>query len=216
MSAVAEATSNLVAQPSKTVVFLARREECRLTMIPRRPQRDAVSGQPMEPTPGTTFGFIDGTLRLTPDENGNVVVSDPIGGAGERIVPLERALAFLRGHRRFRDYNEGFWEVDPTAPPVSREEQDRIVAAATAWDTETLEEIVAQERAGWNRKDLLHVAEGSIERIRALEAKADEAVAAKNAEVDEERAQREAIQRQLDAALKEKAALEAKTKKANG
>jgi hypothetical protein len=212
MSAVAEATSSLVAQRSNTIVFLARREELRLVKTPRYPQVAPASGQRLGETRGQTFAFIDGTLRLTPDADGNVHILDP----GEATLPLEEALAFLRGHRRFRDVNEGFWEVDPTAPPIAQEELDRIVAAATDWDTETLEEVVRQERAGWNRKDLLHVAEGSLERIRAMEAKAEEAVAAKNAEVDEERAQREAIQRQLDAALKEQEKLKAAARKANG
>jgi hypothetical protein len=215
MSAVAETVPSLVARKTETLLFLARREDLRLTYIARRPQRDATTGAQLEPTRGITFGFLNGSLRLKPNEDGEVLVADPVGGAGETLVPLETALKWLRNHRLNGDVNEGFWEVDPTAPPMSREEQDRIVAAATAWDAETLEEIVRQERAGWNREDLLHVAQGSIERIRALEAKAEEAVAAKDAEVDEERAQREAIQRQLDAALKEKAALEAKAKKAS-
>lgn len=214
MSAVAEATPDLVAPRTSTVLFLARREDLRLTYIARRPQRDATTGAQLEPTRGVTFGFLNGSLRLKPDGDGNVLVSDPVGGAGETLVPLETALKWLRGHRRYGDVNEGFWEVDPVAPPMSREEQDRIVAAAMAWDKETLAAIVAQERAGWNRKDVLHVAEGSIRRIEEMEVKADEAVAAKEAEVDSERAQREAIQRQLDAALKEQEKLKAAAKKA--
>jgi hypothetical protein len=215
MSAVAEATP-LVARKTDTLVFLARREDLRLTYIARRPQRDATTGAQLEPTRGVTFGFLNGSLRLKPDEDGNVMVADPVGGAGETLVPLETALKWLRRHRLNGDVNEGFWEVDPTAPPVAQDELDRIVAAATDWDVETLEEMVRQERAGWNRADLIHVAEGSIERIRAMEAKAEEAVAGVQSELQGERDARQKIQAQLDAALAEKKKLEAAAKKGNG
>jgi hypothetical protein len=217
MSALAESAQPLVAQPTKTVVFLARREELRLVKTPRYPQLNPASGQRLGESRGVTFAFLNGSLRLTPDEAGMVHIHDP-GGAGEASLPFEEAMTFLTGHRRYGDVNEGFWKVDPTAPPVTREELDRIVRAATEFDRETLEAIVAQESAGWGREDILHVAKGSIERIDAMTAHAQEIAAEQTSEtqqaLDEERAQREKIEAQLKAAQDEAKKLKAAQAKA--
>jgi hypothetical protein len=212
MSALAEAAQPLVAQPTKTILFLARREELRLVKTPRRPVLNPVDGQRLGESRGVTFAFLNGSLRLTPDEKGDVHIMDP-GGAGEATLPLTEALAFLEGHRRFGDVNEGFWRVDPTAPPVTRDELDRIVRAATEFDRETLEAIVEQEASGWNREDVLHVARGSIERSDALTAHAQEIAQQQtqetNQELANERKAREAIEKQLKQAQDEAKRLKA-------
>jgi hypothetical protein len=183
-----------VASPDKTILFMARRSELRLVMKPRYPMIAPATGQRLGESRGITVAFIDGQLRVPKD--GTAKVFDP-GGAGEADLPAEELLAFLRGHRRKGDVNEGFWEVNPTAPPVSREEIDAIVTAATDWNIEMLEAVVAQETAGWNREDILKVAQGSIDRIRAAEARVQEQAAAL---VSEDREAREAAEARAEAA----------------
>jgi hypothetical protein len=106
--------------------------------------------------------------------------------------------------------------VDPKAPPLGQEEQQRIVDAATAWDVDTLRAIVAQEREGWNREQVIEVAQGAIQRI----AEAEERIRASQDErrMEEQLAEQdaaakvEAAEKRAAEAEKRAAAAEAKAK----
>jgi hypothetical protein len=76
---------------------------------------------------------------------------------------------WLQKHRLFGNQLEGFWRVDPTAPPVSQDEMRALMNAALRLDTETLEEIIRQERAGWNRPQIVEEAEQALSRrVRSM------------------------------------------------
>lgn len=177
MSALAQIDDDqLVSQPDRGTIFLARRDGLRLTKVSRYPIRGA-SGQQVGETPGEVLVFRD--ARFYCPAEGTVAVEDgrEIDAAevrawllGGTVVKDGQEVTF-RPHRLLGDVNEGFWAVETKAPPVSREELDRIVNATMQWDVPTLERILEQERAGWEREDVLQVAEGAIERIHAMEAK---------------------------------------------
>jgi hypothetical protein len=134
----------LVQQPDPSVLFIAKRSELRLTKIARQPIVIPATGQRIGMTAGATVSFApDGEFRCPLE--GEVTIMDP-GGAGEARMPAAELLEWLERHPRCGDPNEGFYRVDPKAPPLGQEEQQRIVDAATAWDVDTLRAIVAQER----------------------------------------------------------------------
>ena len=159
----------LVQQPEASVLFISRRDELRLVKEGRYPIMVPNTGQRLGETRGVTVSFAPrGEFRCP--ESGEVKVMDP-GGAGEATLDAAELLQWLESHRRCGDPNEGFYRVDPTAPPLGQEEQERLMQAATEWDVETLQAILEQERAGWNREQVVRSAAGAIERIEAAEAR---------------------------------------------
>lgn len=204
----------LVQQPDPSVLFIAKRSDLRLVKSGRYPII-LPTGERIGMTAGATVSFAPNGEFRCPLE-GEVTIMDP-GGAGEAKLPAEELLKFLEKHPRCGDPNEGFYRVDPKAPPLGQEEQQRIVEAATAWDVDTLRAIVAQEREGWNREQVIEVAQGAIQRVeeaesrirasqdelRAAEKLADEQAAAKLADAEQ----------RAEAAEKRAAAAEAKAKK---
>lgn len=187
-------TQAVVQQPDPHVLFLSKRSELRLVHTGRYPIVVPNTGQRLGETRGVTVAFREHEFRC-PTE-GEAVIMDP-GGAGEARMPAADLLKFLEQHPRCGDPNEGFYRVDPKAPPISQSENNLIVQAATAWDTETLEEMVTQERAGWNRQELIVVAEGAIQRIR----EAEDRIRADQDKLREQEAQEAGqAQAQLDAA----------------
>jgi hypothetical protein len=150
----------LVERPPKTVMFMARRSELRLTKIPRYPIRGA-SGQQAGESPGETICFRDG--RLDVDPTGEVELEDG------RKLPGSEVLEWLEKHKRLGDVNEGFWKVDHTAPAPSSVELAQLVEAATELDAERLEALIAQEEDGWAREAILSVARGALARVRQIQ-----------------------------------------------
>jgi len=169
-----EVVGAIVQQPEASVLFLARRSNLRLVHTGRYPLINPASGQRLGMTDGVTVAFVDSEFRCP--LSGKVKIMDP-GGAGESTIEADALLEFLTTHPRFGDPNEGFIRVDPKAPPLGQAESRAIVAAAVDGDTELLEEIIAQEREGWNREEIIDLAQGSIDRINAtlerLRAEAD-------------------------------------------
>lgn len=190
MSATAQIDDDqLVSQPDHGTIFLSRRSELRLTKTPRYPIRGA-SGQQVGETPGEVVPFREGRF-FCPAEGAVTLENGREVDAGEIKAWLER-------HRLLGDVEEGFWVVETKAPPVSREELERIAQAATEWDTDTLEAILAQESSGWGREDILQVARGAIERIRAMEERVrQEAAVEVDERVQEAQQQVEALRQQL-------------------
>lgn len=156
----------LVQQPDPSVLFIAKRSDLRLVHTGRYPIVVPSTGQRLGESRGVTVAFNNHEFRCPLE--GEVTIMDP-GGAGQAKLPAEELLAFLESHPRCGDPNEGFQRVDPKAPPLGQEEQQRIVEAATAWDVDTLRSIVAQERAGWNREQVIEVAQGAIQRVEEAE-----------------------------------------------
>jgi hypothetical protein len=160
----------LVQQPEASVLFVAKRSDLRLVKTARYPLVAPNTGQRLGETRGITVSFAPNGEFRCPLE-GEVTIMDP-GGAGQAKLPAEELLTFLEGHPRCGDPNEGFQRVDPKAPPLGQEEQQRLMDAATDWDIETLQAIIVQERAGWGREQIITAASGAIERIQAATARA--------------------------------------------
>lgn len=177
-------TETLVSPTDSTVLYMSRRSELRLTKRRRFPVRNPVTGEVEGTTPGEFVAFHDGQVRIP--KEGDVRLVDSLDG-GEATVPAEDVHKWMVGHRLFGNQLEGFWRVDPTAPPVSQDEMRVMMNAATTLDEETLREIVRQEEAGWARDDILSVAREALDRIGEI------------------REQAEAAQREAEAAVKKPA-----------
>ncbi len=156
MAATAE-----ISKPSSSVLFTSARDGLRLTKEQRYPVYGP-SGAKVGEQPGKALRFQDGALRV--DESG-VDMAD--GGR----LPAAEALEFLRGHRLFGDKQEGFWEVQQAAPPVSQAELEALMNAA--WEATTtvsegpLSRLIDAEEAGWARESLLAPAREHLEKLRA-------------------------------------------------
>lgn len=158
----------LVTPATDTVTYAARREDLRLVMIARYRSRDPVSGQPTGQSQGAFIGFKNG-IKTIP-KTGRVTLVDTIDG-GEVEMDAEEVNAWLRRHRLFGDLFEGFFEVAPAVPAVSTQEMNALMEAATSWDVEKLEQIIAEEEAGWGRPEIIEQARAAAARIRDAEAK---------------------------------------------
>lgn len=172
------ATAQLVSQPEKDVLYMARRSALRLTHTQRYPIRGAM-GQQVGETPGVFPSFRDGVLRVP--KEGEVKFRDSLNGGIGKLDAAE-ANAWLLDHPLYGDKEEGFWRVDPPPPPVSDEEQGRMMQAALALDVDTLRGMAEQERAGWGREQIIRHCEQSvakIEEVKAQERERAEAEAAK-------------------------------------
>lgn len=200
----------LVAPIEKSILYMSRRSALRLTMKARQPIRNPVTGQVEGKTHGIFCGFIEGVLRIP--KEGTVTLVDTLDG-GESELDAKVVHEWLAKHRLAGNTNEGFWRVDPTAPPITREEFARISEAGAGWDRETLEEIIRQEKAGWAREDILRVAQGTIDRIVELDRQVKAKVAEETAvQVAEERAMREKAEKAAAAAEAKLKAARAKPK----
>lgn len=158
-----EQTESLVSQPEAKLLFMSRRSELRLTKKSRYPIRGP-HGQVEGMTQGQFVAFRDGVFRCAPA--GEVTLVDSLDG-GEVDVDGQELVAYLRKHRLFGNREEGFWEVDPVAPAPSKAELSTLIRLSQRADVEQLEAFIAQERAGWNRTDLLEAAEEALEASRA-------------------------------------------------
>lgn len=182
MSAVAEteaptADQPLVSQPDASALFMARRSNMRLVLESIRTIRDA-EGVAVDKTAGKTIEFREGTLRVPTDGR-------PVSFTNGEEGDSQAVLARLRKHRLLGDLQEGFWEVDPTAPPLSQDELDRMLSFALELDVDGLREFIRQEETGWAREALLDPARGTLKRVEeALDRSAQE-LAAATAEAEE-------------------------------
>jgi hypothetical protein len=195
----ATASLELVSQPETSIVYMARRSDLRLTMKPRYPVNNPVTGQREGESRGIFCGFRDGTLRIP--REGKIVLMDTLNGGESEEIEAAVVHEWLQKHRRYGDRSEGFWMLEQPAPPVSPQEIDRLMEAAARWDVGTLEAVLEQERAGWGRADLIATAERQVERIRAMEAERDAQVAAAREEADQARVKAEADAKEAREAL---------------
>lgn len=174
-------TEILVAPTDKTVLYMSRRSELRLTKRRRFPVRNPVTGEVEGTTPGEFVAFRDGQVRI--EKTGKVTLQDSLDG-GEAELDAEDVHKWLMNHRLYGNQLEGFWRVDPTAPPVSQDEMRALMHAALTLDAAMLEEIMRQEREGWGRSQILEEAQEALDKIALLEeetqAKAEAEAAAKS------------------------------------
>jgi hypothetical protein len=199
LSAATAPDLQLVSQPEASITYVARRSDLRLTMKPRYPVNNPVTGQREGVSRGVFCGFRDGTLRIP--REGKVVLMDTLNGGESEEIEAADVHEWLQKHRRYGDRSEGFWMLEQPAPPVSPQEIDRLMEAAARWDVATLEAVLEQERAGWGRADLISTAERQVERIRAMEAERDAQVAAAREEADKARVAAEKDAEEARAAL---------------
>lgn len=166
-------TEVLVSPTDSTVLYMSRRSELRLTMVPRYPKLNQVTGQKQGDTKGVFIGFRDGQVRIP--KTGEYVTVDTLDGGESAPMQAEEIHEWMGRHRLFGNQLEGFWRVDPTAPPVSSEEMQAMMDAALTLDEETLQEIVRQETAGWGRAQILERAEDALAKIATIKAEAEAA-----------------------------------------
>jgi hypothetical protein len=198
MSAMAtiEPDEQLVAQPRAVTTFISKRQNLRLVKRPRRTVRNA-SGEEVDQTAGQSIQFdvyldpiqkqraLDAGLTdkeaVTASRYGRY--DCPTEGMVElergEEIPAEELHAWLMRHRLNGDWQEGFWRLEVAAPAPTREELDRLMQAA--YDEDMLVKLIEQERAGWDREDIVSVAVGALERLRALKVEAQAAVDAEAA-----------------------------------
>ena len=155
----------LVAPADSTVLYMSRRSELRLTKRRRFPVRNPVTGEVEGVSPGEFVAFRDGQVRIP--KEGTVTLQDSLDG-GTAEVEAADVHKWLASHRLFGNQTEGFWRVDPTAPPVSNDELGALMDAALGLDADTLEEIIRQEREGWGREQILERAQDALEKITAM------------------------------------------------
>lgn len=158
----------LVAERAAVATFYSRRKSLRLVIEPRYEQVAPQTGRALGRSPGVTVEFKENHLALPG--------SGPVKIANGRKAEAEDLLEALREHDLFKDVHDGFWEVDPSAPPAAAEELQRLVTAGLAGDIATLEKMAGQERAGWQRSELLALIAESIDQVKDAKAREDAAM----------------------------------------
>jgi hypothetical protein len=140
-------------------MFLARRSDLRLVKTPKYPQFGQ-GGQKVGESRGEVLAFRDG--RLDVPATGTMRLED-----GTEIDAVE-ALEWLNRHPMLGSTEEGFWQIDQMAPPVSEEEINTLVEKS--FDEDALREIIRQEETGWQRPALLNPAHKAMERLMEVHA----------------------------------------------
>jgi hypothetical protein len=154
----------LISTPDTQLLYMSRRSMLRLTLRPRYWKRDPTTGEKTEMTPGIFAAFRDGVLRIPP--SGPCVLTDSLNGGEVEIEDAADVVKLLDRHRLINNREEGFWRVDPTAPPVSQSEMRAMLKAARTLDVETLERIIETEKAGWGRAAIIDEAQEAVDEIR--------------------------------------------------
>jgi hypothetical protein len=168
MTATATPDETLVNQPAAATVYASRREDLRLIRLPRYPQFGA-GGMKVGEQPGVAIQFRDGVFNVP--SQGKVTLEDG------READAEDIRGWLQNHRLLGNQHEGFWEVTLAAPPVSDEEQRRVMRAVAKLDVETLETMQEQERAGWSREGFLGTLDEALDEVRDMRAEAEKIAA---------------------------------------
>lgn len=146
----------LVSQPEGGTLYMSRRSELRLLRTNTRNRFDQ-EGHKIETMQGESVTFKDGVLRLPTSKRMTI-------DKGMK-VPTEEIREWLEDHRSFGDREEGFWRVDPVAPPVGEDELERLTELTTDLDMDRLALFIEQEEAGWGREKLLVAARKAYGRV---------------------------------------------------
>lgn len=161
MSTATIETDRVVSQPSREVVYTARRSDLQLIKTPRYPLRGAL-GEQVGETPGITVQFVNGMLRLP--------LEGEVNTAHGIKVDVADLHPWLKEHRLYGDLHEGFVTVEQTAPPVTSTEIGALTDASLTLDEDALVALIEQESQGWAREDLLRPAQKALDSIRAAKA----------------------------------------------
>jgi len=145
-----------IAQPDQRVVYLSRRSDLRLIRVARQPRHN-VAGMKIGEDPGQAVQFVEGKLTLPLE--GKVRIDQ--GREADAVEIRE----WLEGHHIFGNVEEGFWRVDPAAPPLSAAEMSMFQELVLKLDVEGLRRCLEAERNGWARTDIVAVLEESIEKV---------------------------------------------------
>jgi hypothetical protein len=206
-----EAPEQIVAKRDTTILFMSRRSGLRLTWASRYPLRDPVSGQPSGFTKGRYIGFRDGVFRCPAE--GPVTLVDTLDGGEAEIEDATELVAWLGKHRLNGNKEEGFWRVDTLAPAPTREELQALMDAVQDFDEDRMQLILDQERAGWERADIIETAEKALARLREVRAQVAEQERDRLAEAERERqAQAQALAQAEERAKKAEAKAAAATR----
>jgi len=169
--------------PEVGAMYMSYRQDLRLVKTPKYPIMGP-DGRKVGEKPGETVQFVNNVLRVPPE--GDAILEDG------RAVPSGELVEWLESHRLFGQQYEGFWRVDPVAPPPSEDEIRLLTDAVLGLDSATLDAIIEREAAGYGREAILKPAREAVEKVREaqsqLETAAKEAVANAKAEASAEQA----------------------------
>lgn len=160
--------SAAVAEPSvaKPVrVFVARRTDLRLVKEPIE-TRWGPNGRNMGKTQGESVQFIGGRFEVPTADGATVKLEDG------RTLDAAEFLEWIEAHPMLGNIEEGFIEFHAPPPEPSSFELEQLQALAIDHDLDGLEAFAAAEREGFARAGLLTVVDGTIERVKAAQAKA--------------------------------------------
>lgn len=179
-SAVAEPPT--ISTPKRERIYVSRRSDLTLILDRDRKRVAQETGETIETIQGKRLRFSEG--RLIVPEKGVVR-----GARGEQLAAQEVVDRlegrgepgdedFIQPHSLLGDREEGFWVLPKVAPAMSEAEAQRVVDLAIARDGDTLEDLLATERDGWERTDMIDLLESTIDKVRAADGPADTASAA--------------------------------------
>jgi hypothetical protein len=86
-------TEILVSPTDQTVLYMSRRAELRLTMVPRYPKLNQVTGAKQGETKGAFIGFRDGQVRIP--KTGEYVTVDTLDGGESEPMPSPEVHEWL-------------------------------------------------------------------------------------------------------------------------
>lgn len=138
--------ADVIARPKRNRTYLAARANLTLVRSPVRTIRNPSDGTVMDKTEPDRIHF----------RNGLYTAKD------------EAEAEWLEKHPRFDDPLDGFRLHVTPAPQPSVEELSAILAAGT--DLEQLEEVLAVEREGYARPQILEMVSEQITRLKAAQA----------------------------------------------
>lgn len=151
----------LVSTPVKSTLFMCRRSDLRLVKVPRYPQF-GIGGQKVGEQKGEAIQFVNG--RFDVPDSGKVTLDDG------RTADAQEILQWLKSHPLLGNVEEGMWVVDQMAPPVSVDEMKMLNRLSMNGDEAAIEEFISQERAGWDRADLIEAAQDALGQVREITA----------------------------------------------
>lgn len=148
---------DIVPRRDPSVVFMARRSDLRLVKSPKQPSYNS-AGTKVGETAGQTIEFREGVLRVP--REGKLRIGDG------RTIPVDELLAWLEEHPMLDSVEEGFWRVDPAAPPLSSDEAAAIQRFSRRLDLDGLAAMLSAERDGWAREKVLGVLMDTIDEVK--------------------------------------------------
>lgn len=164
-------------ETTPTATFTSVRRNARFVYIAQFDKFDAFGRS--HRSPGITVEFKDGRLDVGPEMQ---PMLDKFNREMDASVTVADIVEWLRGHERFNDQLDGFFEIDLPAPDP-QPEIGAIARAAASLQVDTVRGILDAELAGHNRPAVIATAEAALEQmtVEVDAAKAAQAEAAPKA-----------------------------------